>query len=62
MDIVLPTADRRTLKVVTFRGGRFRELAAFLLPARADGDFRHLPDGKGIVIPLDDGRFAILRW
>ena len=62
MDIVLPSADRRALKVVTFRGGRFRELAAFLLPAHADGDFRRLPDGKGIVIPLDDGRFAILRW
>jgi len=70
MDIVLPSADRRTLKVLTFRGGRFRELAAFALPARADGDFRRLPDGKGIpqgfpsviVIPLDDGRFAILRW
>ena len=70
MDIVLPTADRRTLKVVTFRGGRFRELAAFALPARAEGDFRQLPDGKDIprgfpsviVVPLEDGRFAILRW
>lgn len=62
MDIVLPSADRRTLKVVTFRGGRFRELAALPLPSRADGDFRHLPDGKGIVIPLEDRRFAILRW
>ena len=62
MDIVLPAADRRTLKVVTFRGGRFRELAAFPLPARADGDFRRLADGKGIVVPLEDGRFAILRW
>ncbi len=62
MDIVLPSADRRTLKVVTFRGGRFREVAAFPLPARADGDFRRLPGGNGIVAPLEDGRFAILRW
>lgn len=62
MDIVLPSADRSTLKVVTFRGGRFRELAAFPLPARADGDFRRLPDGNGIAVPLEDGRFAILRW
>jgi hypothetical protein len=62
MDIVLPAADRRTLKVVTFRGGRFRELAAFPLPARADGDFRRLAGGKGIVAPLEDGRFANQRW
>lgn len=62
MDIVLPDADRMTLKAVTFRGGSFRELAALPLPAPADGDFRRLPGGKGIVIPLIDGRFAILRW
>ncbi len=62
MDIVLPSADRRTLKAVTFRGGRFRELAAFPLPARADGDFRRLPGGNGLAAPLEDGRFAILRW
>lgn len=62
MDIVLPSADRSTLKVVTFRGGRFRTLASLPLPARADGNFRRLPGDEGIVIPLDDGRFAILRW
>ncbi len=62
MDIVLPAADRMSLKIVSFRGGRFGELAALPLPARADGDFRRLPDGKGIVAPLEDGRFAILRW
>lgn len=62
MDIVLPAADRMALKVVSFRGGRFRELATLPLPARADGDFRRLPGGKGIVAPLEDGRFAILRW
>ncbi len=42
-DIIVPDENRRAIRIVTFAGGRFRQLARIALPAEVDPAF-HLAD------------------
>lgn len=53
LDVILPSADRRALRVMSFANGKVRELNRIVLPAPAVGDFR-LEDGA-LSVPLADG-------
>ncbi|MEM1365296.1 MAG: hypothetical protein AAGH82_06045 [Pseudomonadota bacterium] len=51
-DLVVPTANRRGLKVMTLRNGAIDELGSFDLAAEIDGNFQR---SNGVVVPLKDG-------
>lgn len=59
-DMVLPDDSRTSLRIVSFAGGRFRELARIALPAAADSDFRVADlDGDGhpdVALRLSNGQ------
>lgn len=64
-DMLVPDAARRALRIVSFAGGRFEELARIQHDARIDGDFLIADyDGRGrldVIYPLADGRRVLLR-
>lgn len=59
LDLVLPSADRRELRVVTFAGRQPKELRRIALPAPAAGNFK-LEAGM-LSVPLADGRRHSVR-
>lgn len=52
-EAVVPAGDRRSLRVVSFAGGRIRDLGAVALPDEAAGDF--VVDGRAVIVPLAGG-------
>lgn len=64
-DMLLPDAARRALRIVSFAGGRFEELAALPHDATIDGDFlvtdHDHHGGADVLYPLNDGRRILLR-
>jgi hypothetical protein len=53
LDVVLPAADRRALRVIRVAGGAPREIARHALPAPAAGDF--VLSGRTLRVPLAGG-------
>lgn len=62
-DLLLPTESRDAVVVVTFKGGRFNELARYPLERAIFGNFSLHRDslGPAVHVPLIDGSDAILR-
>lgn len=62
-DIFLPSADRGALRIVTFAGGKFAEIASVPLPARVSTALVRVPgaDNLTFVFGLSNGRLAVLR-
>ncbi|MEN0086839.1 MAG: VCBS repeat-containing protein [Pseudomonadota bacterium] len=56
-DLVVPTANRRGLKVISLDNGNLKELGSFELAAEIAGDFEV---GARIVVPLKDGSKFVL--
>jgi hypothetical protein len=54
LDVVLPSADRRALRIVSFAGREPKELRRIPLPAPASGDFGL--EGDVVTVPLANGR------
>jgi hypothetical protein len=54
LDVVLPAADRRTLRILSFAGREPKELRRIALPAPAAGNFEL--EGDRLIVPLADGR------
>lgn len=59
-ELILPSADRRALRVLSFSGAQPRELRTIALPAPAAGDFAI--EGQALVVPLADGRRHRVAW
>lgn len=53
-DLAVPSADRRSLRIVGFAGGRLRELAVFALPAPVADAIT--VEGSGLTVGLSGGR------
>ncbi len=62
-DMFVPSADRGALRIVTFAGGEFAEIANVPLPARVNTALVRAPGAAGptFVFGLSDGRLAVLR-
>ncbi|MGH8618555.1 MAG: FG-GAP repeat domain-containing protein [Burkholderiales bacterium] len=60
MDLVVPSADRRVIRVIAFDDGKLREIAAVPLPAAAAGNIT--TEARGVTVPLADGRRARITW
>ena len=62
-DIFVPSADRGALRIVTFAGGKFAEIARVPLPARVNTALVRAPGAESptFVFGLSNGRLAILR-
>lgn len=61
-DIAVPSADRGALRLVSFAGGSFSEIATIPLPARVRTDIMALSqDSQGLVVGLADGTLATIR-
>ncbi|MCH8183682.1 MAG: VCBS repeat-containing protein [Proteobacteria bacterium] len=62
-DIFVPSADRGALRIVTFAGGEFSEIANLPLPARVNTALVRAPGAAGptFVFGLSDGRLAVVR-
>ncbi len=65
MDLALPSADRQTMRIVSFAGGTFAELASSILPARLVGTVTATDldrDGTGeLAFIVEDGTLIWLR-
>jgi hypothetical protein len=61
-DLILPSADRRTLRAIAFGASGLREIAAVPLPAPAQGDFTVDAGARAVTVPLEDGRRARVTW
>jgi hypothetical protein len=61
-DLILPSADRRTLRAIAFGAGGLREIAAIPLPAPAQGNFAVDAGARAVTVPLADGRQALVTW
>ncbi len=61
-DVAIPSFDRRTIRILRFRGG-VTEIARIALPARAARGMALLKSGerKVLVVGLEDGRVALVR-
>jgi hypothetical protein len=60
-ELVIPSADRRALRAIGLHHGVPLEQARIELPSPADGDFEVRPP-HSLVVPLEDGRRALVRW
>lgn len=62
-DIFVPSADRGALRIVTFAGGEFTEIANLPLPARVNTALVRAPGAASptFVFGLSDGRLAVVR-
>lgn len=58
---MLPTQDRRALRAIGLHSGRPIEQMRINLPSPASGDFE-VRAPYGLVVPLEDGRRAFIRW
>ncbi len=63
-DLAIPSFDRRAVRFLGFKGGRMREIARKILPARAkaQGDFKLLrvPGGPAVRVGLTNGGYVIV--
>ena len=60
-DVLIPSSDRRSLRVLGFHSGIPLEFARFNLPSPAAGNFTIItPDI--LAIPLEDGRHLRVEW
>jgi hypothetical protein len=55
-DIVVPDTQRRHLRIVTFAGGRFGDLARIALPAELSSSFARASSGTDVFLALADGK------
>jgi hypothetical protein len=57
-DLAIPSADRRTLRFLSMKGGKVRELARVFLPGPASEDFRLVAKGTepAVEVGLSGGR------
>jgi hypothetical protein len=62
VDIVLPSADRRTLRAVRLDADGLREIASVPLPAPAQGKLEIDVRRRAVTVPLADGRRARVTW
>ena len=60
-ELVIPAFGRRALRVFAWRDGRLQDTGRIDLPAAASGEFEVLP-GRGLAVPLEDGRRMRLHW
>ncbi len=60
-DVLIPSADRRSLRAITFSFGVPMEFARFSLPAPAAGNFENTQP-RTLLIPLEDGRRVRIEW
>ena len=62
-DILVPSADRGALRIVTFAGGKFAEIASVALPARVNTALVRVRGAESLtfVFGLSNGRLAVLR-
>ena len=62
-DIVLPDAQRSTLRIVTFAGGIFRELYRFPMRGNITGNMviHNGPSAVQILFPLNHDRIGVVR-
>ena len=62
-DMFVPSADRGALRIVTFTGGDFAEIASVPLPARVNTALVRVPGAANptFVFGLSDGRLAVVR-
>lgn len=60
-DVLLPSADRRSLRAITFGSGVPLEFSRFSLPAPAAGNFEVIQPHT-LIIPLEDGRRVRIDW
>ncbi len=61
LEVVVPSQDRRALRAIGLHQGAPLEQARIELPSPANGDFEVRPP-YGLVVPLEDGRRAWVRW
>jgi hypothetical protein len=61
-DLVLPSADRRSLRVIRLETDGLREIATVPLPAAAQGNFRTDAGRRSVSVPLIDGRQVRVTW
>ncbi len=61
-EIVLPSADRRAIRVMRLRAGQLESLDTVPLADRVEGDFKVDPVTRSVLVPLSDGRTARLVW
>jgi len=61
-DLIVPSADRRALRVIRFSSGATPlEFTRIALPSPAAGDFV-LEGSRVLTVPLEDGRRARISW
>jgi hypothetical protein len=64
-DLAVPSADRTTMRIVTFAGGEFAELASIMLPSRVVGAVIATDmDGNGapeLLFAVEDGTLIWLK-
>jgi hypothetical protein len=61
LELVLPSQDRGSLRAISLHHGPPLEQTRIALPSPASGDFELRPP-YGMVVPLEDGRRALIRW
>ena len=61
LELVIPSQDRMALRAIGLHEGKPLEQARISLPSPAAGDFELRPP-YGLVVPLEDGRRAFVRW
>lgn len=61
LEVVLPAQDRSALRAIGLHQGNPLEQARINLPSPASGDFELRPP-YGLIVPLEDGRRASIRW
>jgi hypothetical protein len=61
-DLVVPDASRTSIRIVTFAGGRFRELNKFFLNTSISGDMAIIREATSsrAVFPLSNGMLGII--
>jgi hypothetical protein len=63
VDLAIPSFDRRSLRFLTFKGGKLRELARVALPSPANEDFKLATrDGRpAVIVGLGAGRTVVVQ-
>lgn len=61
LEVILPTRDRRALRVIQLHEGSVFESNRVNLPSPAAGDFEVRPP-NGLIVPLADGRRVMVRF
>jgi len=61
LELVIPSQDRLALRAIGLHNGIPLEQVRINLPSPASGDFEVRPP-YGLVVPLEDGRRAMVRW